>query len=183
MKGQIEAAAIIIEGALATIRAEIANARSPAPSLPSVEKWLRWPSAHKPHFLVSPFGADRKTFTHEGLDIRAPDGTEVYACADGVVDLIYTGKFYGICVRILHDRKVADYQTYYAHLKQTPVIVGQLVGQGQLIGLADNTGNSSGAHLHLTLVKIGNRTKLRGISLVGCIDPMLYMIDPPAILP
>jgi len=168
---------------LIRVNADLLERELTTPQQPaSPERWLLWPSAHKPHFLVSPFGAERETFMHEGPDIRAPDGTEVYACADGVVDLLYTGRFYGNCARIFHDRPKADYQTYYAHLKYWKVTQGQVVKQGQVIGLADNTGNSSGAHLHLTLVEIGNRTKLRGISLVGCIDPIPHMIDPPAIL-
>jgi murein DD-endopeptidase MepM/ murein hydrolase activator NlpD len=39
----------------------------------------------------------------------------------------------------------------YAHLSKNLVEVGQCVSAGDLIGLSGNTGNSSGAHLHLTL--------------------------------
>jgi len=43
-------------------------------------------------------------------------------------------------------------------MKETHVRVGQTVKAGQRIGLADNTGNSFGDHLHLTLKKIGAKT-------------------------
>jgi murein DD-endopeptidase MepM/ murein hydrolase activator NlpD len=122
---------------------------------------------------------ERATFTHEGLDLRAPNGTKIVAAASGIVDLLYVGKFYGNCVRLKHVRLDDTYFTYYAHLEKWLVDEGDKVKQGDVIGLADNTGNSSGAHLHLTLVKTTDKTRLRGISLVGCVDPLPYMIEKP----
>jgi uncharacterized protein YgiM (DUF1202 family) len=46
----------------------------------------------------------------------------------------------------------------YAHLSKTVVRPGQKVAAGDLIGLADNTGNSFGSHLHLTLKIDGAQT-------------------------
>jgi murein DD-endopeptidase MepM/ murein hydrolase activator NlpD len=170
----------LITISIESLKALMAELENPAPSAPpNGSRWLIWPSAHRPRVLISPFGVERATFVHEGLDIRAPDGTEIYAGADGIVHKVYVGTFYGKCVVVLHDRPEADYLTYYAHLQEWRVLAGQVVKQGDLIGLADNTGNSSGAHLHLTLVQIGNRAKLRGISLIGCIDPLPHMIEPP----
>src|SRR5205085_11550694 len=39
----------------------------------------------------------------------------------------------------------------YAHLRGFTVTIGQQVKQGQLIGYSDNTGNSSGPHLHFAI--------------------------------
>ncbi len=96
---------------------------------------------------------------HEGIDFQAPEGSEIYAAADGLVhDVQLDGnsdpmhKPYGNQVRIQH----ADgYESIYAHLLESLVVVGQSVSAGQLIALAGNTGNSSGAHLHLTMKKQG----------------------------
>lgn len=92
---------------------------------------------------------------HEGVDIRAPHGTPVYAVAGGMVSDIHlppTGHNYGTFVRVRH---ADDYETTYAHLLSVGVELGQQVVGGQQIGTADNTGNSFGAHLHLTLKKLG----------------------------
>ena len=52
---------------------------------------------------------------------------------------------YGNVIMIDHG---TGYATLYAHLSQLNVSTCQSVGTGQLIGLAGNTGNSFGAHLH-----------------------------------
>ena len=90
---------------------------------------------------------------HRGLDIKASQGTPLYATADGVV--IEAGKNggYGNVVKIQHAFSSTDKTatTVYAHLSKIDVKKGQQVSQGQLIGKAGNTGNSGGAHLHYEL--------------------------------
>jgi murein DD-endopeptidase MepM/ murein hydrolase activator NlpD len=98
--------------------------------------------------LTSPFGV-RWGRIHKGLDIAAPVGKPVLACADGRV--IFTGsrkKFrrYGNTVLIDHGRGV---YTYYAHLSGISVKKNQQVRKGQKIALVGNTGRSTGPHLHL----------------------------------
>ena len=51
-------------------------------------------------------------------------------------------------MRIQHD---ADYLTIYGHLASFSVQVGSQLEAGQVIGLSDNTGNSTGPHLHFEL--------------------------------
>jgi murein DD-endopeptidase MepM/ murein hydrolase activator NlpD len=43
------------------------------------------------------------------------------------------------------------YSSYYGHLSQLYVAVGQQVGRGQVIGAVGSTGNSTGPHLHLEI--------------------------------
>jgi predicted flap endonuclease-1-like 5' DNA nuclease len=112
---------------------------------------------------------------HEGIDFQAPDGSEIYAIADGAVsdvrldgDSDKLNKPYGNQVRVRHD---GGYESIYAHLMQATVSVGQPVKAGQLIGLADNTGNSFGAHLHFTVKK-------QGASQTGETDFPWDIIDP-----
>jgi uncharacterized protein YraI len=75
-------------------------------------------------------------------------------------------------VRIRHQVGNKVYKTVYAHLDSVFVTVGQNVKAGDLIGLADNTGNSFGAHLHLTLKVDGESTPgYPG----GIVDPWPYL--------
>ena len=90
---------------------------------------------------------------HLGIDISAPEGSNVYAAGSGVVTQAQAGWNYGYgnVVQIDHGN---GYVTVYAHLSQINVSVCQSVGQGTLIGYSGNTGNSFGAHLHFE-IRIG----------------------------
>lgn len=114
-----------------------------------------WPTEYRS--INQYFGANPQNYSqfglpgHEGVDIMAPTGSRIFAVAPGRVSFIFgqgTGHNYGIHVRIDHRD---DYQTIYAHLQEARVRVGDEVQAGTLLGLADNTGNSFGSHLHLTL--------------------------------
>ena len=92
---------------------------------------------------------------HDGIDYAAPEGTSIYAIADGVVDraqdLTYS---YGKWVRIRHDIDGdgnVDYYTIYAHMSERLVNEGDTVNGGQEIGKVGSTGNSSGNHLHFEM--------------------------------
>lgn len=82
---------------------------------------------------------------HDGLDYGLPTGTEVTAPHLGKI--IETGvdpTGYGNYIKIENDKE----GSVLAHLKDFNVIVGQVVTEGQLLGHSDNTGNSTGPHLH-----------------------------------
>ena len=83
---------------------------------------------------------------HLAIDIAAGLGAPVWAADTGVV--VYAGWSnggYGNMVMIDHGN---GWQTLYAHLSQVNVQCGHDVFQGQTIGLAGSTGNSTGSHLH-----------------------------------
>lgn len=90
---------------------------------------------------------------HLGIDIAAPEGSNVYAAGTGVVTMAAGGWNYGYgnVVQIDHGN---NYVTVYAHLSTIFVTQCQTVGQGAVIGLSGNTGNSFGAHLHFE-IRIG----------------------------
>lgn len=123
---------------------------------------LLWPT--DVNQITQPFGINPQIYGrfnlpgHEGMDLRAQTGANIYACADGTVFRIdvYQGnpskQPYGNAVRIQHRD---GYQTVYAHLVEMLVNVNDRVKARQVIGKADSTGNSAGSHLHLTLKKAG----------------------------
>ena len=90
---------------------------------------------------------------HLGIDITAPEGSNVYAAGSGIVTQAQQGYNYGYgnVVQIDHG---SGYVTVYAHLSQINVGICQPVGQGTVIGYSGNTGNSFGAHLHFE-IRIG----------------------------
>ena len=93
---------------------------------------------------------------HLGIDISAPEGSSVYAAGTGVVTMAAGGWNYGYgnVVQIDHGN---NYVTVYAHLSTILVSQCQTVGQGAVIGLSGNTGNSFGAHLHFE-IRVGGAT-------------------------
>jgi len=115
---------------------------------------------------------------HEGLDMRATNGTPIYAAADGEVVRVEANAGsgpYGVHVRILHEVGGEQYKTVYAHFQKPKVDVGEMVKRGDVIGLADNTGNSSGAHLHFTLKHVGKGSPWLGVG--DIVNPVPYLPD------
>lgn len=96
---------------------------------------------------------------HEGVDIRAPMDSPIYAVAPGkvtrVTNLRSNGQpsNYGWNATIDHGN---GYETLYAHMAEYAIVeVGKQVRAGGIIGYSGNTGNSSAPHLHLTLYYAG----------------------------
>ena len=86
---------------------------------------------------------------HPGIDLGASTGAAVYAADAGVVVFAnWSGVGYGNTVVIDHGN---GYRTLYAHLSQIGTHCGAELQAGDVIGLADNTGNSSGPHLHFEI--------------------------------
>ncbi|HSR46455.1 MAG TPA: M23 family metallopeptidase [Anaerolineales bacterium] len=154
----------------------------------------RYGARQRPFHLVWPtdfpvvtqaFGANPQAYRrygmpgHEGLDFRALTNTNIYACADGEIYEVGTWKkhAYGIHVRIQHRD---GYKTVYAHLARALVRKGDVVRAGQRIGLADSTGNSSGAHLHMSLKRDGATARKETVYPKDIIDPTSFMVWPAA---
>lgn len=94
--------------------------------------------------LTSKYG-QRKSGMHTGIDLAATLGDPVYACFDGVVRMARNFSSYGNTVVVRHYNGL---ETVYAHLDSILVQPNQKVTSGQQIGMAGNTGHSSGVHLH-----------------------------------
>jgi len=111
------------------------NAQISQPFGPSTF-WFEPPYGGYPHF-------------HTGIDLVAPFGSPVYAADDGIVALVGSSSSgYGNYVVIAH---AGGLDTLYGHLSTALVKAGQLVTQGQPIGLEGSSGNSTGPHLHFEL--------------------------------
>ncbi len=96
----------------------------------------------------SGFGA-RKGGVHRGVDILAPDGTDVRASEYGLV--LYAGdelRGYGNVIVLDHGEGIT---TLYAHLSAFRVKSGDAVAAGQVIGAVGRTGNATTSHLHFEL--------------------------------
>lgn len=91
------------------------------------------------------------TTTHEGADILAPAWTPIHAVADGVVRFAgASGGAYGYLVTVNHVVDGKKVETRSAHLINTPpVVAGQRVKAGQIIGYMGATGNATIEHLHI----------------------------------
>ena len=142
---------------------------------------LAWP-VPDPKVVTQWYGINPQFYPgqkgHEGLDLRAPNRTPVMAMADGEVyrveDDPESGP-YGKHIRVKHEHAHGVYKSIYAHLLQSQVSEGDQVQQGITLGLADNTGNSSGAHLHITLKKEGDGSDWLNLS--DIVNPVPYMPD------
>lgn len=128
---------------------------------------------------------------HNGYDLVAYDSTPVYASHDGRVTFAgYDGSGgLGVVIRtndeVEYNGGTAFIKSIYWHLKTGSLKVtgSQQVKRGDLIGLADNTGFSTGSHLHWGIkpMKRGendweffNTEDTNGYS--GAIDPTPYIV-------
>ncbi len=106
-------------------------------------------------------------------------GVEVYAALDGVVASINDGEF---------DRQTSfnaspanyvildhggGWESWYWHLRRDSVQVdiGQVVAQGDRLGLVGSSGSSTGAHIHFEL-------RYRGLPVETHFDPATYWESP-----
>lgn len=98
---------------------------------------------------------------HAGLDFAAPQGTPIYATADGVIkEANYNAGGYGNHVVINHGY---GYETLYGHMYKIKAKPGDHIKRGEVIGYVGSTGKSTGPHCHYEVHRSGER-----------IDPVYY---------
>lgn len=135
-----------------------------------------WPSSYKPAWITQMYRANPQNYLkygldgHEGIDIRTGTNGKCICIFDGVVSRVdawpNTGN-YGYSIRVFHP--MTGHTSIYAHLDPSVSVppVGMSVIAGQVLGLCDSTGNSSAAHLHLSIKNGAGEF----------IDPMLLLAD------
>lgn len=110
---------------------------------------------------IHPITGKRKT--HTGVDLAAPQGTDIHAAEGGVVIVAEWWSGYGNTVIIDHGDNV---WTLYGHIRNGGIKVekGQQVKRGEKIAEVGSTGNSTGPHCHFEVRINGNP-----------VDPMPYL--------
>ena len=125
--------------------------------------------------LINDYNCGQRTYDgHRGTDIGiepfswnkvAANQVEVIAAADGIIIKKHDGEFDQNCVsdslamwNLIVLQHADGSQTWYGHLKTgfiTPKDSGDVMLQGEYIGIVASSGKSSGPHLHFELWQSG----------------------------
>jgi murein DD-endopeptidase MepM/ murein hydrolase activator NlpD len=129
-------------------RERIAAVRRIDSDLPFFAEPFAWPAQGR---ISGVYGSQRilngeARAPHLGLDIAVPTGTPCAAMGGGRVALAEDLYFTGNTVLLDHGHGVVS---LYAHLSRLDVAPGEMVAQGQRLGLTGATGRVTGPHLHL----------------------------------
>ncbi|MBN2884610.1 peptidoglycan DD-metalloendopeptidase family protein [Patescibacteria group bacterium] len=144
-----------------TIRDKMAQ--SSKDRLANSDSTISWPVAG--HYITATFHDPDYPFRriigeHSGIDIRAKQGSPLYAAADGYVARVkFDGSSAYAYIMIIHDNGLS---TVYGHVSSVNIEADQYVTKGQRIG---STGGgpgmpgsgpfSTGSHLHFEVRKNG----------------------------
>lgn len=126
------------------------------PKRPANPAGFLWPV--QPVVLTSPWGTRLHPLHgdvrfHAGVDLLAELSQPVRAAAAGTVVFAGWNGAHGKQVELQHDGHLS---TRYSHLQTLLVAPGAAVKAGDIIGLAGDTGQVTGPHLHFELVKDGD---------------------------
>ncbi|HSK40767.1 MAG TPA: M23 family metallopeptidase, partial [Arenibaculum sp.] len=111
--------------------------------------------------ILSEFGSKADGMHNDGINIAAPQGTEVFAAENGVV--AYAGNELRGFGNLLLIRHADGWMTAYAHLDRMAVRRGDRVGRGQSIGTIGSTGSVSVPQLHFEVRKGSRAVDPKGL--------------------
>lgn len=116
--------------------------------------------------VTEPFGALSQVHSepHTGIDLAMGIGTKLRSIGDGTVSRVVDYGDKNIGQGVIIKLKDGDY-AIYGHMSEVDVKPGQVIHDGQFLGLSGNSGNSTGPHLHF-----------------GLQDPSGHFIDPSPML-
>lgn len=134
---------LMIPGGTADVPSRVTLSRSLSSAV-SIAQSFVWPARGR---LTSRFGW-RWQRHHDGIDIAAPYGTQIYAAKAGRVTFAGWYYGYGRAVIIDHGNGVS---TLYGHASKLLVRTGAVVEAGALIALVGSTGDATGPHLHFEI--------------------------------
>lgn len=101
------------------------------------------------------------TQNHQGIDLRASNGTPVKSALNGVVTFVGNSGNYGLLIKIQH---TGNLESRYAHLSGASVSAGDNVTAGQIIGASGQSGNATGPHLHFEMRSNGSAINPSGFA-------------------
>ncbi len=101
-------------------------------------------------YRISPI--TNKYSLHSGLDIAAPENTEIYSAYNGVVTKAEYNEINGNFIVIKHSDTL---KTTYNHCNKLLVNEGEKVRKGEKIALVGATGYATGNHLHFEVILKG----------------------------
>ncbi len=98
-------------------------------------------------YRQDPFGSGIEF--HKGIDLSAKKGENIFASANGTVEISQYSKSYGNYLVINHS---GGLKTLYAHCNKNLKSVGEKVSKGEIIAKVGSTGRSTGPHLHFEVI-------------------------------
>lgn len=107
--------------------------------------------------ITSAFGmrnhpVTRKKSFHNGIDIRARQGTSILSPVEGTV---VSAGHAGLLGRLVKIRTNSGKTLYFGHMHKIKCLKGQKVSKGCVIGTVGSSGRATGPHLHFSVVSGG----------------------------
>ena len=106
--------------------------------------------------VTTQFGAvdSSHNLPHKGIDLAMDTGTLIHSPSDGVIEAVVNEghKSFG---ESIHFHCYDGHEIIFGHLSDIEVKVGQAIRSGDVIALSGNTGDSTGAHLHVQIYENG----------------------------
>ena len=138
---------MLLENSYSTLDEELQIIGSKRNNIPSIQPVTN----HELTLLTAAYGTLMHPFyrtlqSHQGVDYAVPEGTRIFATADGTVKEV-KGKNSTSGVTVVIDHR-NGYTTSYSHLQSVKVRRGQRVQRGDIIALSGNSGLSLAPHLH-----------------------------------
>lgn len=144
---KLEARLCALDSTYALIRSDLERLGKGRNNIPSIQPV----NNHQLSLLTAGYGNLMHPFyrtlqSHQGVDFTVPEGSRIFATADGVVSEV-SGRHStsGLTVVINHGN---GYTTSYSHLGSAKVKKGTRVNRGDIIALSGNSGLSLSPHLH-----------------------------------
>lgn len=145
-----------LSGTYTTLQGKLAAKGDAANYIPSIQPVVN----NGLTLMTASFGLRIQPFyktlaLHAGVDYTVPEGSRVFATADGwVKEIALKRSSVGSYIIISHDN---GYETQYNHLSKVSVKKGDFVRRGDIIALSGNTGLSLVPHLHYEVKHNGMR--------------------------
>lgn len=113
----------------------------------------------------------RYIFEHPAIDIRASQGTPIYATAGGFVAKVVKPTYKNLSYIMLVHR--GGFSTVYMHLSKTIVNQGDFIDRGQIIGLSGGMPGTAGAGRLTTGPHLHFEVRFNGVP----VDPLKYLLS------